>query len=105
MKETLNLKLVTAYALEAGVDDRSEIKGYYKDENIAVIDSKGAGSWNEDGKVNEVKVYTDGENIYQVTLLKGDNFVDSDSSYRESAIARVKAKLSKSDLALLGIKE
>ena len=50
--EKLKLTKVVAWAVSSSDDERSSsIKGYYKDYNIASVDSKGSGWFGSDGDV------------------------------------------------------
>ena len=106
MKDKLELTKITGYILMADNDSGTsyQIKGYYKNENIALVDAKGAGSWGGDGKVEKVELYTDGENIYTLQLAGVGKFVDIERDYKDKTINTIKSKLTKEELELLGIK-
>lgn len=101
--DKLNLTKVSAWAVEASLDERrSGIKGYYKDRNIASVDAKGAGWYGSDGEAIPVDLYEDEQgNIY--TLKCEGAYKDVDRKYKEEAMESIKAKLTTEELKLLGI--
>tara|TARA_R110001592_G_scaffold268269_3_gene534544 strand:- start:50312 stop:50620 length:309 start_codon:yes stop_codon:yes gene_type:complete len=101
--EKLKLTKVVAWAVSSSDDERSSsIKGYYKDYNIASVDSKGSGWFGSDGDVVQAEIYEDEEgNIY--TLKSVGKYKDVDRKYREEAMKKIKDKLTPEELKLLGL--
>jgi len=99
--EEIKLKKVRAYQVTASDDERSSsVKGYYKDYNIASIDSKKAGWYGSDGEVDSVDLYEDEDGkIYSLKPL-GD-YKDVARKYREETLAKIKSKLSPEEIDFL----
>ena len=101
--EQLKLNKVSAWAVEASVDERrNAITGYYKDSNIARVDAQGAGWYGSEGTVKEVDLYEDEDgNIYNV-VCEG-KYKDVDRKFREETMDNIKTKLTPEEIKLLGL--
>ena len=103
--DDLKLTPVIAYTVHSADDERSSSdKGLYKDYAIASTKAPKSGWYDSDGEVREKKnIYTDesGE-LYEVKHL--GQFDDVSEKYRQETITSIKAKLTKEELELLGIK-
>ena len=103
MEKELKLKKVSAYEVIVSTDERSsKTLGYYKDSNIASIDSKKAGWYDLDGEVSSVELYED-ENgdIYDVESL--GKYKDVEKEYREEILAKIRSKLTTEELKFLNL--
>ena len=100
----ITLNKISAYELFASNSDSGsgDIIGYYKSSTIAGIDKKGKGYFGSDGKVNPVDLYTDGKSLYKLQLV-ADGFTDEQREYKKNVMERIKAKLSKDEIDLLGL--
>lgn len=105
MNKELILSQITASVLRISDDDRGSlrIKGFYKNSALATKDSIGASWFGSDGKVESVELYTDGYNIYNVSLAGNGKFVDEERKYTEEMIDSIRKKLNKDELEFLRI--
>lgn len=103
MEEELKLKKVRAYKMSASNDERcSSVRGYYKNFNAASIDSKKAGWYDSDGKVELVDLYEDEEGKLYSTESLG-KFKDVEKQYHEETLEKIKSKLTPEEISFLKI--
>lgn len=96
----LILTNITGYEVWESDGRTRSLKGYCKDYDLAVIESKKDGWGSDTTKVKEVELFTDGAEIYVVDKIKGDQFLDSLKS-REEILTEIKNKLNPEELNIL----
>jgi hypothetical protein len=103
MENELKLKKVRAYKVVISTDERnSEVKGYYKDFNIASIDARKAGWYDSDGKVTTVEIFEDESgNIYSTESL--GKYKDLEKKYHDEILQKIKSKLTPEEIKFLNL--
>lgn len=101
----LKLSLVNAYTIYSSDSEMSgSEKGLYKSYSIALTKAEGAGWYNSDGEVRIKKdIYEDEDGELYEVKHRG-KFTDVSEKYKQDLIESIKAKLTKAELDLLGIK-
>ena len=96
----LTLTKVKGYALTTDNDEnRSSIKGYFRNIHIANLKAKGAGWFGSDGSVVGVMLHTDGKQLYIVNPI--GMFLDEEEQMKKDLMESITKKLSIEELEYL----